>query len=169
MNRTIEGLLNTYEDGKISRRDLIASLSALSLAPTLAHAQESSIRATTLNHVTLYVSDVERSTRFYQESLGLSLLSRQETGVNLAVGDSFVGIYAAGERDIEINHFCLGVDGFEQTEVLESLASRGVEGEVRMREETVPEIYFEDPDGLRVQLQDVSYCGGSGLLGNVCP
>jgi hypothetical protein len=31
-----------------------------------------------------------------------------------------------------------------------------------------PELYFTDPDGLLMQLQDISYCGGSGLLGDVC-
>jgi hypothetical protein len=31
-----------------------------------------------------------------------------------------------------------------------------------------PELYFTDPDGLLIQLQDVSYCGGAGYLGNVC-
>jgi len=31
-----------------------------------------------------------------------------------------------------------------------------------------PELYFTDPDGLPIQLQDVSYCGGAGFLGNVC-
>jgi hypothetical protein len=28
--------------------------------------------------------------------------------------------------------------------------------------------YFTDPDGLAIQLQDVSYCGGGGYLGNTC-
>jgi hypothetical protein len=32
-----------------------------------------------------------------------------------------------------------------------------------------PELYFTDPDGILVQIQDASYCGGSGVLGNVCP
>jgi hypothetical protein len=31
-----------------------------------------------------------------------------------------------------------------------------------------PELYFTDPDGLLIQLQDVTYCGGGGYLGNVC-
>jgi hypothetical protein len=31
-----------------------------------------------------------------------------------------------------------------------------------------PELYFTDPDGLLIQLQDVTYCGGAGFLGNVC-
>ena len=32
-----------------------------------------------------------------------------------------------------------------------------------------PELYFTDPDGLAIQLQDVTYCGGGGVLGDVCP
>ena len=31
------------------------------------------------------------------------------------------------------------------------------------------ELYFTDPDGLLIQLQDTKYCGGSGSLGEVCP
>jgi hypothetical protein len=31
-----------------------------------------------------------------------------------------------------------------------------------------PELYFTDPDGLLMQLQDVRYCGGGGYLGDVC-
>jgi hypothetical protein len=31
-----------------------------------------------------------------------------------------------------------------------------------------PEVYFTDPDGILVQLQDPSYCGGGGYLGNEC-
>ena len=32
-----------------------------------------------------------------------------------------------------------------------------------------PELYFTDPDGLAIQLQDVKYCGGGGVLGELCP
>ena len=31
-----------------------------------------------------------------------------------------------------------------------------------------PELYFTDPDGILLQLQDVRYCGGGGYLGDVC-
>ena len=31
-----------------------------------------------------------------------------------------------------------------------------------------PELYFTDPDGILMQIQDVKYCGGSGYLGEVC-
>jgi hypothetical protein len=32
-----------------------------------------------------------------------------------------------------------------------------------------PELYFTDPDGLAIQIQDVTYCGGGGFLGELCP
>ena len=31
-----------------------------------------------------------------------------------------------------------------------------------------PELYFSDPDGVRIQLQDPTYCGGGGYLGDSC-
>lgn len=34
--------------------------------------------------------------------------------------------------------------------------------------EGTPELYFTDPDGLLMQLQDSTYCGGAGLLGEIC-
>ncbi|MEC7833516.1 MAG: hypothetical protein VX850_01530, partial [Gemmatimonadota bacterium] len=34
--------------------------------------------------------------------------------------------------------------------------------------EGTPELYFSDPDGLSIQLQDVRYCGGGGYLGESC-
>ena len=34
--------------------------------------------------------------------------------------------------------------------------------------EGTPELYFTDPDGIVVQLQDTRYCGGAGYLGVVC-
>jgi catechol 2,3-dioxygenase-like lactoylglutathione lyase family enzyme len=34
--------------------------------------------------------------------------------------------------------------------------------------EGTAELYFTDPDGLLMQLQDTTYCGGAGLLGEIC-
>jgi hypothetical protein len=31
-----------------------------------------------------------------------------------------------------------------------------------------PELYFTDPDGILIQLQDARYCGGNGYLGEEC-
>ena len=88
-----------------------------------------------------------------------------------------------------IAHACLTMEGFHPDKVLKTLADFGVKprGDARgpagplvsyvsMRMEDrggakggTPELYFTDPDGIVMQLQDVSYCGGSGSLGEVCP
>src|SRR4029077_39575 len=77
-----------------------------------------------------------------------------------------------------IDHFCMATDAFNTDRILKILAAHGVTKSddelpsgpmktwVRMRGET-PELYFGDPDGIVVQLQDRSYCGGLGVLGNV--
>jgi len=31
-----------------------------------------------------------------------------------------------------------------------------------------PEVYFTDPDGILLQLQDNRYCGGNGYFGELC-
>jgi catechol 2,3-dioxygenase-like lactoylglutathione lyase family enzyme len=88
-----------------------------------------------------------------------------------------------------INHLCLTVPNFNADRILETLERYGIKPRetqtstvapmrhyISMRMENrggskagTPELYFTDPDGILVQLQDVSYCGGSGALGNLCP
>ena len=50
----------------------------------------------------------------------------------------------------------------------QSITDRGIKANIRMRGET-KELYFTDPDGVRVQLQDTKYIGGVGVLGDQRP
>ena len=86
-----------------------------------------------------------------------------------------------------IDHACLSMTGFDPAKVTEKLVSYGLkkqEGQSRTplityislrmpnrggAEGGTPELYFTDPDGLAIQLQDVTYCGGGGFLGELCP
>ena len=168
MNDTIESLLTGYEHGALSRRDLVLTLAALAAAPLPAVAQTPALRARSLNHVSLIVSDLSRSVAFYQKTFGLAVKSTQTGGVNLAVGDAFVGIYQGGANaPAQINHFCFGLEDFDAGRVTAALGEQGLQAESRVRD-GVPQVYCNDPDGLRVQLQDVSFCGGLGALGNEC-
>lgn len=188
MNEVVDRLLGGYERGTVSRRELLVALSALvaGAGKALAEpgagsaatapdggttAQEAPFRARTLNHTTLFVSDVERSVAFYRRLFGMPVRSRQDNGVNLAAGErnQFLGLYRAPEgADPTIHHVCLGVDDFDPDRAMEALEEHGVDsGRIRMRGET-PELYFTDPDGLNVQIQDVRYCGGGGALGDRC-
>jgi catechol 2,3-dioxygenase-like lactoylglutathione lyase family enzyme len=168
MSQDIESLLTHYERGALSRRDLVLSLAALTVAPLTSLAQSDVLRAQSLNHVSLIVSDLERSAAFYQRMFGLTVKSRQTGGVNLGVGDAFVGIYQAGPNVMpHINHLCFGLEKFDAERTVDALAANGIEAESRIRD-GVPQVYCADPDNLRVQLQDASFCGGLGALGNEC-
>lgn len=194
-NGIFDRLLGRYESGQISRRELLLTLAAVAVGAgkgaaqprrgvgeegggtagagqeTAGPLQSAPFQTRTLNHTTLFVSDVERSVAFYRRLFGLPVQSRQENGVNLGVGpeNQFLGLYrASGGADPMLHHVCLGVESFDADEALQTLEEHGVSsGRIRMRGET-PELYFTDPDGLSVQIQDVGYCGGGGVLGDRC-
>jgi catechol 2,3-dioxygenase-like lactoylglutathione lyase family enzyme len=168
MTQPVETLLTQYESGRMSRRDLVALLTALAAAPSPVAAQPDALKAATLNHASLIVSDLDRSVAFYRRAFGLPVKSTQQGGVNLAVGDAFLGIYQAGPNAVpHINHFCFGIRNFDPASTLKTLEAQGLSAESRTRD-GVTQLYTADPDNLRIQLQDVSFCGGVGELGNEC-
>ena len=168
MSHAVESLLTHYESGRLRRRDLVALLTALVAAPQVARAQPAALKAATLNHASLIVNDLERSVAFYQRTFGLAVKSTQQGGVNLAVGDAFLGVYQGGANAMpHINHICFGIESFDPAATVAALEAQGLPAEVRPRD-GVTQVYTADPDNLRVQLQDVSFCGGVGALGNEC-
>jgi catechol 2,3-dioxygenase-like lactoylglutathione lyase family enzyme len=95
---------------------------------------------------------------------------------------------AAGARRASVNHVSMSMDNFKPDAVMKTLADFGItergsgggaagplKSYITLRmpdrggaEGGTPELYFTDPDGLLLQLQDVKYCGGGGFLGDVC-
>ncbi len=167
----------------LTRRGLLGSFGILAAARSLtAQAKKSSIRVKALNHMTLTVADPHRSLEFYQGLFGLPVQARQgeTTILRIGPGPQFVAL-SKGRANAKpgIAHFCMTVENFNVEQILKTLAEYGVtrtdtagtgplKAWVRKREEGTEELYFTDTDGITVQLQDASYCGGTGLLGNVC-
>jgi catechol 2,3-dioxygenase-like lactoylglutathione lyase family enzyme len=161
-------LLDRYEAGQISRRELLGGLVAIAAVTPAANAAEPTIgKVSQMNHVTMFVKDVQKSVEFYQRLFGLEVLTMQDPGVNLRVGASFLGIYPTRDEP-NINHVCLGLENFNAEAVLKKLGDAGVNGRIRQRGDT-KELYFTDPDNLSIQLQDTRYIGGTGELGNGRP
>ena len=153
MDKHIDSLVHDYDDGVIDRRQFVIALSALAGAP---QAQpDTPFRANSLNHVTLAVKDPERSREFYESVLSIDVVSRQSNGINLGLGDSFLGLYEIPNPG-HIHHFCVGVDDYEIQEAAVKLEGTGIEPLVRQDR---LEIYFSDPDGIRVQLSEKDYRG----------
>ena len=181
MTEAISILVQQFQNGRLSRREVVTALAALFSATTEGAAQTPTapVAARTLNHVSISVTDIKRSVEFYQSLFGMRIISQQGTGnnpiaggdgsvINLApgAGPEFIGIYQ-GKPVGDIGHFCLGVQKFDADRVLAALTSRGVKASIRTRGQS-REIFLTDPDNISVQLTDATYCGGSGPLGNEC-
>ena len=168
----------------ITRRELMLSLPAILVARQVPAQSAPPIAMTTLNHLHLTVSNLQRSLDFYQRVFGLPLAGMQGVEADwqkpvvpmLAIGEGpqFIsfsqGAGKAEGRD-RINHFGFGMDGFDAQRVVGMLAAHGIKSDVRMRADSTPpvaELKFNDPDDIIVQIQDRTYCGGSGALGNRC-
>jgi catechol 2,3-dioxygenase-like lactoylglutathione lyase family enzyme len=162
-----------------SRRHFLMSFPALALA-SRAFSQPQSIRARSLNHFAIAVSDPKRSIEFYQGLFGMPVAARsgEQTMLRVGRGPQFISIgpLDAGASP-RITHYCLGVEAFNVDGLLAALARQGIEksesigamkATVTTRDGGRRDLLFGDPDGIQCQLQDVSYCGGTGPLGNVC-
>jgi catechol 2,3-dioxygenase-like lactoylglutathione lyase family enzyme len=147
-----------------------------------------------LSHLTINVPDPETTNTFYQQTFGMDIQAYQAASPLLGVGPGvhflmFIGVGGDGTGSARINHACLSLGDFDVERVQSALEEHGitprgtgpgVPGPLRhwvtMRmpnrggvEGGTPELYFSDPDGLSIQLQDVGYCGGGGYLGEICP
>ena len=143
-----------------------------------------------LSHLTINVPDPALTNEFFQQTFGFGIQAFQAASPLLGAGPGehflmFVGLGRAPSA--AINHACLTLEDFNLEMIQGALEEHGItpRGEpasagplrhwVSMRmpnrggaPEGTPELYFSDPDGLSIQLQDVSYCGGGGYLGSVC-
>lgn len=169
MPTNLELLIDNYDSGRLSRRELLGALAMLALPVSIESSAPKVAVAKQINHATLYVRDVEQSRAFYQRLFGMPVLVAQPPGYNLKVGGGFIGVYPSdpGESP-RIDHVCFGLDHFDADATQRKLAAEGVNAMIRVRGDT-KELYFTDPNGLRMQLQDVRYNGGVGPRGDRKP
>jgi catechol 2,3-dioxygenase-like lactoylglutathione lyase family enzyme len=169
------------------------------LPPAPTGVAKSVFQIKSINHVTLTIANGAREQDFYQTVFGLQVRAMQGDGVTLAIGEGTDGIVfnsAANNPNAMsgINHVCFTIEKFDAERAMAVLIDNGFEPietgiaalvkpltcRVRWRQRAsngggptsplgTPELYFTDPDNIRIQIQDVSYCGGSGRLGQICP
>src|ERR1700726_832400 len=155
MEQLIEKLVTDFEKGKLSRRQLASALAGLVAAGANAAPSASDLKAVSVNHVTLRVPDVERSTKFYQEVFGMTIRKASPTVKILALNPNcFFGIEAANEKGPAVDHFALGIPNFKPQEAGAKLEKRGLKPNVAK-----DGLKFLDPDGILVQLNAPDYPG----------
>ncbi|HET9359953.1 MAG TPA: VOC family protein, partial [Vicinamibacterales bacterium] len=85
MEREISKLVSRFEQGRITRRELIQAIAALAALSTTASAA-APLRAGSINHVSVLVSDLQRSIDFYNRVFSLSVINEDKANKIVRLG-----------------------------------------------------------------------------------
>ena len=166
MNDELERLFTMYDGGHLNRRQLLHGLLGLGLGTGLVSTRSDAsasdglrqplFRAHTINHVTIRTADVPRSKAFYQSLTGLAVRAEDKDSCEFRLEHGFLGLYAVepGQR-AGYDHFCFGVDAFDASRAFAVLEAAVPEAQPSL--ESGDQVFLRDPDGVRVQLADVTY------------
>ena len=120
MTNTISRLLEAYEKGKMSRRQLVQGLALLAAGSSTA--QAAGFQGNSVNHISLQVSNLQRSTDFYQRVFGCTV-NKRDGNNQLMFGKDFL-VLRPGNPPGKVDHFEIGVDNFNKESVTADLKAR---------------------------------------------
>jgi catechol 2,3-dioxygenase-like lactoylglutathione lyase family enzyme len=157
MEHVIAKLVHDFEDGKMTRRQLIQSLTLAATAVSAASATAATgtgvLKATYLNHVGYQVADYGKSRDWYVELFGMKVLADDGKKANLGVGESQLIFHPRKTPSTPVvDHVCLTIANWDadknvRDEVEAELKRRGLKTRT-----TEHSFHFGDPDGFEVQV-----------------
>src|SRR6202521_1592578 len=157
--------------GAMTRRSALLALSATMVSPGL-RAQQTGpvIQTRRLNNVMIAVSDLDRSTAFYEKLFGPPVRQGDAIVFRIGEGPHFFALTAVtGGAKPDFLSYGMTVADFDAERVMRTLADLGVSGAQITRRRDTPELFVPDPNGIKIQLQHTTYGYGSGARGDVSP
>ncbi len=156
MEHIIAKLLQDFEQGKMTRRQLIQSLvltataaSAASAAPALA-AEGKVLKAVYINHVSYQVADYAKTRDFYADLFGMKVSDDDGKQCRLAVGDTFIIARTRPSNTPRVDHIAYTIANWDNDKdaLGAELNRRGLQptGDVKTS------FHIKDPDGFDVQI-----------------
>ena len=151
MTHAISDLVGRFERGQLSRRELIQTFTLVAAAG--ASASAAPLRSGSINHVSVLVTDMARSIEFYNRVFGVSE-QNEDMGIKISrLGDGgkvLVSLRVEPPPGL-IDHFAIGIDGFNREAVTKELQSMGL----TPRENLEFGFHVKDPDGANVQITGI--------------
>jgi catechol 2,3-dioxygenase-like lactoylglutathione lyase family enzyme len=151
MEAIISNLVNRFETGALTRRELIQGLVMLAVpaAQAQAQGQAPALKAAKIDHISIQVSDMPRSLAFYQNIFGLPILNEDKANeiVRLGMPRAIVSLHRKAPTGI-VDHYAIGVENFNRDSVTRELKQRGITPE----ENLDAGFHIKDPEGISVQI-----------------
>lgn len=151
MEPVISDLVTRFERGALTRRELIGALALLAGGATAARA--ATLKSATINHVSVLVTDMARSMEFYDRVFGLKLMSEDKANkiARLGTGGKILVSLRVEPPPGVIDHFAIGVEGFNRDAVTADLKGFGLTPADNIQFG----FHVKDPDGAVVQITGV--------------
>ena len=148
MEPVISDLVTRFERGSLTRRELIGALALLASGATAA--QPATLKSATINHVSVLVTDMARSMDFYDRVFGLKLMSEDKANkiARLGTGGKILVSLRVEPPPGVIDHFAIGVEGFNRDAVTADLKGFGL----TPTDNIEFGFHVKDPDGAVVQI-----------------
>jgi catechol 2,3-dioxygenase-like lactoylglutathione lyase family enzyme len=156
MENMIAKLLDDFEQGRMTRRQLIKSLAVVGAAAagtTQATAEDSKgFKAIAVNHISYQVNDYKRTRDFYADLLGMKVVADTGTQCNLILGDTNTFVIPRnappGSTPPRIDHIAYTIEHWNKNAVKADLDRRGLDP----RSDTDNSFHIKDPNGFDLQI-----------------
>jgi catechol 2,3-dioxygenase-like lactoylglutathione lyase family enzyme len=154
MEREFAHLVAEFERGKITRRQLIRSLTmtaaAAGMAPQVVQAQ-TKLKAVAVNHISYQVADYAKTRDFYVDLLGMQPLHDDGRTVRLTFGADETCLVPrtarAGAATPHIDHMAYTLEHWDKDAVKAELERRGFKPRLDNNS-----YHVTDPDGFDIQI-----------------
>jgi catechol 2,3-dioxygenase-like lactoylglutathione lyase family enzyme len=151
MKSTINELVTGFEQGALSRRQLIQGLTALAVtgASLPATAQELPFKSVRIDHISRQVSDLPNAIAFYEQVFGLKVLNEDKENriARMGVTNVIVSLHEKPPAEI-VDHFAIAIENFDKDTVTAELARHGL----KTGENLDYGFFVRDPEGYPVQI-----------------
>jgi catechol-2,3-dioxygenase len=158
MEHVISRLLQDYERGKVTRRQLIQALAlTATAASTLGTAEAASpANAISINHVSMQVTDYTKTREFYAGLLGMKITNDDgKTQCRLVFGDNILIARNAGSRPggkVGVDHIAYTLANWDTDKAVKPAVEAELKRRGLMIRTTEGSFHVQDPDGFEVQM-----------------
>lgn len=162
MENLIAKLLDDFERGKMSRRQLIKSLAiagavastgaAIATGSTAFGEERKGFKAVAVNHISYQVSDYAKTRDFYADLLGMKVAGDNGKQCELILGDTNTFVIPrnapAGGETPRVDHIAYTIENWDKDAVKAELERRGL----NPQPDTENSFHVKDPNGFDLQI-----------------